>query len=153
MASGRPSPQSSPDTSEHAAASHAPEAPEPLTAEWVEWFAAKVSACRVDSQCDLTIQHRIVDAETGEFCWHVRLEGGRVAVATGLAESTDPQANRVTFISDRDTARAIAADGASAARSFLSGNLRIEGDVRLLIAARPALETLDDALAAPSVPK
>ena len=150
MASERLSPQSSPDISEHVAGSHAPEAPEPLTAAWVQWFAAKVSACRFDCQSDLTIEHRVVDAEADEFCWHVRLEGGRVAVATGPAEGRDPQANRVTFISDRDTARAIAADGASAARAFLTGSLRVEGDVRLLIAARPALETLDRALAAPT---
>ena len=127
-----------------------PDAPQPLTDEWVEWLAAKLSGCRVDSETDLIVQHRVADADGDEFCWHVRLEDGAVRVAAGPAGETASGPSVVTFISDSATARAISVGGASAQRAFLDGRLRLNGDVRLLISARPALAALAEAAGRPA---
>ena len=132
--------------------SREPETPEPLTDEWVEWLAARLSGCRVDSETDLIVQHRVddVDADGDEFCWHVRVEDGAVQVAAGPADETASGTSVVTFMSDSATARAISVEGASAQRAFLEGRLRLGGDVRLLISARPALAALAEALDRPA---
>ena len=127
-----------------------PDTPPPLTDEWVEWLAAKLSGCRVDSETDVIVQHRVTDADGDEFCWHVRVEGGAVQVAAGPADETASGPSVVTFMSDAGTARAISVEGASAQRAFLEGRLRLSGDVRLLISARPALAALAEALGRPA---
>ncbi len=124
--------------------------PEPLTGEWVSWLASKVSTHRADPERDLIIQHRVVDADGSEFCWHVRLQHGEVAVIAGLAPEESSGTGRVTFTSDRQTAAAIAGGESSAALAVLAGKLRIDGDARLLISAMPAMEALGAALDAPA---
>ena len=125
---------------------HAQQTPEPLTDEWVDWLGAVLSDCLVDADVDMIIEYRVTSADGSEFCWNLRLRGGRADVAAGPAE-VESGASLVTFTSDRDTARAISAHGESAQRAFLEGRLRLDGDALLLIAARPALEALGAALA------
>lgn len=143
----RPNPQTAPESSSQ---STPPNAPDPLTEEWVRWIASKLSGCRVDPDVDIIVQHRVTATDGGEFCWYVRVYGGQAAAAAGLAEGVGSDPGRLTFTSDRETAWAIAADGASAQRAFLEGRLRLDGDARLLISARPALDALGAALAPPS---
>ena len=128
-------------------------APEPFTDEWVQWLASRLAGLRVDGSTDLIVQHRVVDEAGSEFCWHVRLEDGSVAVAAGLAEERPSGPSRVTFTSDSETARSIATEGASAQRAFLESRLSLNGDIELLIGARPALEAVAKALARRTDPR
>lgn len=119
-----------------------------LTDEWVEWLDSVLSECRVDSAVDLVLEYRVSDGDGLVFCWHVRMAEGRVSAAAGCAGEASDQAV-VTLASDRETARAIAIDGKSAQRAFAEGRLHVSGDPRLLLAARPAMEAIGAALAAP----
>ena len=51
----------------------------------------------------------------------------------------------MSFTTDHETARAIT-EGKSAQRAFAQGRLSLDGDPRLLLAARPALEAIGAAL-------
>ena len=124
--------------------------PEAFTGEWVAWLDSALSTCRVDSalDLDLALEHRVAGDDGSVFCWHVRVAAGRVSAAPGPADAA-AGAGLVSFTSDRDTARAIAVEGESAQRAFAEGRLRLDGDPRLLIAARPAMEAIGATLSPP----
>ena len=119
--------------------------PEFLTDGWFGWLDSVLSDCRVDGAIGLTLEYRVHDDEGSICCWHVRIASGRVSAATGPAGEASDQA--VTLTSDRETARAIAIAGGSAQRAFAEGRLRLSGDPRLLLAARPALDAIASTLA------
>lgn len=118
-----------------------------FTDEWVGWLDSVLSACRVDGTVDLVLEHRVTGDDGSVFCWHVRVVSGRVSAATGPAAG-DHAHRRVSFASDRETARAIAEEGKSAQRAFAEGRLHLNGDPKLLIAARPVMDAISAALSA-----
>ncbi len=120
-----------------------------FTDEWVAWLDSVLSACPADGALDLVLEHRVSSGDGSVFCWHVRVASGRVSAAPGPAgeESSD---RLVSLTSDRETARAIAVEGRSAQRAFAAGRLHLDGDPRLLIAARPAIEAIGAALTPPA---
>ena len=120
-----------------------------FTDEWVAWLDSVLSTYRVDDTVDLVLEHRVTGDDGSVFCWHVRVASGRVSAATGPA-ATEHAHRRVSFASDRETARAIAAEGKSAPRAFAEGRLHLDGDPRLLIAARPAMNAIGGALSPPA---
>lgn len=120
-----------------------------FTDEWVAWLDSVLSTYRVDDTVDLVLEHRVTGDDGSVFCWHVRVASGRVSAATGPA-ATEHAHRRVSFASDRETARAIAAEGKSAQRAFAEGRLHLDGDPRLLIAARPAMNAIGGALSPPA---
>ena len=79
----------------------------------------------------------------------MRVAGGRASAAPGPAGDEHAD-RRVSFASDRETARAMAEEGKSVQRAFAEGRLRLDGDPRLLIAARPAMDALGAALSPPA---
>ena len=122
------------------------EPPDFLTDEWVGWLDSVLSQCPVDSEVELVLEHCVTDRDGSAFCWHVRVAEGRVSAAAGPAAER-LGAGLVVFTSDRETARAIAADGKSAQRAFAEGRLNLEGDALQLIAVRPVMEAIGAALA------
>lgn len=123
--------------------------PDVFTDEWVAWLDSALARCPVDGAVDLVLEHRVSSEDGSVFCWHVRVAGGRASAATGPAGAG--HADRlVRFTSDRETARAIAEDGKSAQRAFAQGRLHLDGDPRLLIAARPAMDAIGAALSPPA---
>lgn len=118
-----------------------------FTDEWVGWLDSVLSTCRVEGTVDLVLEHRVTADDGSVFCWHVRVASGRVSAATGPAAG-DHAHRRVSFASDRETARAIAEEGKSAQRAFAEGRLHLDGDPRLLIAARPVMDAIGAALSA-----
>jgi len=113
----------------------------PFSADWIKRLRGALAGRRIDDATEAVIEHRVVDGDDREFCWHVRLADGRASVIEGPAVPAEG-ATILTFESDIRTARAIALGEASAERAFLEGRLRLRGDARLLIAARPAFEAL-----------
>ena len=120
-----------------------------LTDEWVEWLDSALSECRVDGTVDLVLEYHVSDHGGSLSCWHVRIVGGRVSARAGRAGEAAGEA-LLTLTSDRETARVIAIEGRSAQRAFAEGRLHFDGDPRLLLAARPAMEAIGKALAAPA---
>lgn len=120
--------------------------PEHFTDEWVHWLDSVLSECRVDGAISLVLEYHASGDDGSTYCWHVRVASGRVAAAAGRAGEA-PGQPVVVLASDGETARAVATEGGSAQRAFAEGRLRFSGDPRLLLAARPALETIVAALA------
>ncbi len=120
-----------------------------FTDAWVARLDAALSACSVDEQVDLVLEHRVTSEDGSIFCWHVRVAGGRASAATGPA-GDDCADRRVAFASDRETARTMAEDGKSIQRAFAEGRLHLDGDPRLLIAARRAMDAIGAALSPPA---
>ena len=114
---------------------------EPLTDEWVGWLRDALADNTVDAAVAITIEHCATSEDRPDFWWHVRVADGRAEAAPGPASADDP--NRLTFTSDRDTAKAIALGEESAPHAFLYGRLRLSGDVRLLLAASDVLKSLE----------
>ena len=76
----------------------------------------------------LVIEQRITDDAGTVAHYHLRLGDGAVAVIDGPADDPD-----VVITQDRGTADSIRAGDAHAHRAFLTGRLRIDGDVDALI--------------------
>ena len=113
-----------------------------------EWFEAAETSIRADetlqrasAEVQLVLQQTVHDADH-EITWHVSFDRGSVRLVVGPA--AEPS---VTFSCDRPTAVAVATGATSAQAAFMSGNLRIGGDVRHLLANAELLASLDDALA------
>lgn len=112
------------------------------------WFEAAEASIRADeelqnasAEVQLVLQQTVHDTDR-EITWHVSFDRGSVRLLLGPAP--DPS---VTFTCDRTTAEAVATGATSAQAAFMSGNLRVGGDVRHLLANAELLASLDDALA------
>ena len=116
-----------------------------LSPEWIDELdraaASDENLRRSTAGVHLTIEQRIVASE-GETVYHVALDDGRVSVRKGPAPAAD-----VTFVQDERTALAVGSGTTTAQEAFMTGRLRLQGDVPLLIRCKDALNTLDDALA------
>jgi putative sterol carrier protein len=116
-----------------------------LSDVWLDEFDA---ALRADSTLGeafgaspITIAQEVVDDAGGRgYLVVLDAAGGRIATDGSLAD--------VTFISDRDTAGALARGELNAQRALTSGRLKVRGDVDRLGAAGAALSALGDVLAA-----
>ena len=126
-----------------AGASH----PEPFTQEWVEWLAEALSGCAVDSHADIVLAHSATESDGSQFSWQMRIRDGIVTVTAGLPGEAD-ESRTVRFRSSRETAWAIAAEGQSAQRAVLEGRMAVQGDMRLLLRSRRAVQQISEALSA-----
>ncbi len=113
------------------------------------WLAALDRAARSDrslatatAELDLVVEQRVTGTPSGEVVFHVVLDHGTASVAAGAAP-----APTVTFTQDLTTARAIASGAESAQRAFMTGSLRVGGDLRALIDNQAALAVLEDVFA------
>lgn len=119
-----------------------------LSDAWVEALDtaarahAELAARTADLQ--LVVEQRI-DGGPGHdpLVFHVTFDRGAVTVTHGPADVPT-----LTFTQDRATARAIATGEASAQRAFMTGQLRVGGDLQSLLAAQDALTGLGDVFAA-----
>ena len=87
----------------------------------------------------LVIEQHITGTPEGEVVFHVTLDDGSASVEAGPAD--DPT---VRFEQDLATARAIASGRGSAQRAFMAGELRVGGDLRILLDQQDLLAGLDD---------
>ncbi len=119
-----------------------------LSDAWVEALDAAARAhpdlAAQTADLALVVEQRI-DGGHGHhpLVFHVTFDHGAVTVARGPAA-----APTLTFTQDRATARAIATGEASAQRAFMTGELRVGGDLQALLAAQDALAGLGDVFAA-----
>lgn len=97
----------------------------------------------------VVIEHRVTGTAGGEvrYCLTVRPDG--LEVHAGAAGSGQPASDLpvVTLTSDEHTARAIASHQQAPQRAFLTGRLRLGGDIAALLANRRALAALGDLFA------
>ena len=108
-----------------------------------EWIGALHEAARADAtlaECTrdvaLTIEQEVTGAPTGDVRYHLVFDHGSVAVAPGPAANAT-----VRFHQDYATAASIAMGQGSAQRAFMTGRLRVGGDLRALLAMLFPLNT------------
>lgn len=117
-----------------------------LSDEWIERadaaLAANADLAEVAAEVDLTIQYEVSGAPVGKRSYALRLERGTASIEDG----PHPDAP-VTFTLDYRTAAAIARGETSAQAAFMRGDLKLGGDMTVLIRQHDLLGALDDAMA------
>lgn len=117
-----------------------------LSDEWIEALHAAAAAdqalAELTAELSLTIEQEVTGGPAGDVRYHVTFDRGSVAIASGgVSDAT------VRFHQDYETAAAIAAGLGSAQRAFMTGRLRVGGDLRVLLAHTEVLAQLDDVFA------
>ena len=121
-----------------------------LSPEWLAELDAAIRAhprlSELTSDARIVVEQRVTCGEpdgSDDVVYHVVLDHGSASVEPGPA--TDPT---VTFSQDASTARSIAEGAESAQRAFMSGVLRVGGDLQALTAHQSVLGELGDVFAA-----
>jgi putative sterol carrier protein len=117
-----------------------------LSDEWIDALhraaAADRSLGELTRELALTIEQEVTGGPEGDVRYHVDFDRGTVSVVSGPAPSAT-----VRFHQDYETAAAIAAGVGSAQRAFMTGRLRVGGDLRVLLEHTEVLAQLDDVFA------
>lgn len=110
-----------------------------------EWIAALDRAAREAAPptgARLTVQ-QVVRTEDGEVRYHLSIDDGSLRVGAGQAEAPD-----VTLTQDYAVAAAISRGELNAERALAAGQLKLAGDLQLLLHHARTLATLEDAFGA-----
>ncbi len=111
-----------------------------LSQEWTEELEQRLNASepfrKAAAGADVTIQN-VISAPDGTKRYWLRFEGGSVSLGAGDAES--PEA---TIEQDYETAVALAKSELNPVTAFMTGKIRINGSMMLLMQLQPALSEL-----------
>ena len=117
-----------------------------LSAEWFDAarraLAADTSLAAATSGIGLTVQQVVTGGPDGDVAYHIDVDHGTVKLAEGEAEEPT-----VTFIQSWDTAAAIARGTQSAQGAFMTGSIRVRGDLPQLVEHGDVFGGVDDVLA------
>jgi putative sterol carrier protein len=106
--------------------------PRYLTQEWLDAAqrAGESDAALVDATKDveLTVQQVVTDGPDGDIVYHVAISDGTVRIVTGDASDAT-----VTFIQNWETATAVGRGELSAQGAFMTGRIRVRGDLPKLV--------------------
>ena len=106
--------------------------PDFLTAEWVTVLNNRLAeGAGPRATTPVTVQY-VVERESDAVSYHLMLGPDGETAHLGMAAHAD-----VTFTMDEATARRISNGTLSSEEAFITGQLRLEGDATLLIAAHP----------------
>jgi putative sterol carrier protein len=112
-----------------------------------EWAAAAQDAMNADAGFSGAIGthtarlQQVVSTPDGEKRYYVKLEDGKAVVAVGDVESPD-----ATITQDYDTAKGISTGELSAVAAYMTGKLRVQGDLMKLMTMQGVLTQLPNAL-------
>ena len=111
-----------------------------LSPEWTEELEKRLNASdsfRAEaSAANVTIQN-VIDTPDGAKRYWMRFEGGSVKLEAGDAEKAD-----ATIEQDYDTAVALAKSELNPVSAFMTGKIRINGSMMLLMQLQGALSEL-----------
>lgn len=110
-----------------------------LSDAWVAELDAAAREVRLPHDTCIVVQQVVLGdrGDTSEYT--IRIDGGRASVTRGRVDDA-----HVVFTQDRATAASIAKGELSAQAAFMSGRLRVGGDVRQVIDRARELQVLDD---------
>lgn len=121
--------------------------PRYLSTEWFDdaqtALAGDSTLSRAVAKAQLTVQQVVTGGPDGDITYHIDVDRGTVKLATG--EADDPT---VTFIQSWDTAVAIGRGEQSAQGAFMTGQIRVRGDLPRLVEQGDVFAGVDDVLAA-----
>lgn len=114
-----------------------------------EWLAAAADAIANDvtlhavaQELDLTLEQTVADGPEGTVCWHIAFGDGRAQLVAAPAHRAD-----IRLTTTWPVAQAIAKGELAAPAAFIAGDLRVGGDLTLLLRHHHKLSAIDDALA------
>jgi hypothetical protein len=114
-----------------------------------EWLAELDRAAAADDGLrrataghHLVVQHDVTLGPDGDVTFHVDIDDGTVSFRPGAAASPT-----VTFTQDHETASAVGKGELSAQGAFMTGRLRVAGDLPALVDHHDALVGVDDVFA------
>ena len=120
--------------------------PRYLTQEWLDAAQRAVDAdttlAAATADVALTVQQVVTGGPDGDAAYHVVVDHGTVRVVNG--ESTDPT---VTFMQNWETATAIGRGELSAQGAFMTGLIRVRGDLPKLVEHGSVFGGVDDVFA------
>jgi putative sterol carrier protein len=120
--------------------------PRYLTQDWLDAaqraFDADTSIADASTDIELTVQQVVNGGPDGDVTYHVVVDHGMVRIAPG--EASGPT---VTFIQNWDTATAIGRGELSAQGAFMTGLIRVRGDLPRLVEHGSVFGGVDDVLA------
>lgn len=111
------------------------------SAQWIEERQSRVADLEVAPELTLTIEHRITGDDKGT--WHVEIEGGQITFRAGSHPNPT-----LTLTGSRSTTDAIRSGKQSAQRAFLDGELKVGGNIAVLLDSHIQLEKVAALLAA-----
>ncbi len=116
-----------------------------LTDEWAQAVTEAINSNDAFKQQaagkTVKIQNVVSGRDEGEKKYYFKLENGRAEVATG--ELPDAEA---TLTQDYDTAAAISRNELNATAAYMSGKLKIQGDLMRLMQLQGLFNTLPQAV-------
>ena len=110
-----------------------------LSPEWLDDLVAAAAAAPGPDSPPITLQQVVTGGIDGDVAWSVTIGDGSVLVDPGRRD-----APTITFTQDLATAAAIHHGELSAQAAFMTGRLRVGGDVRVLLERQADLASLDD---------
>ena len=114
-----------------------------LSDPWIDAMARAVEGASgplVDPP--LVLQQVVTGHTEGEAAWSITLGAGTIVVTHGRADRPT-----VTFTQDVETATAVNRGELSAQAAFMTGRLRVGGDVQVLLDRQPDLAVVEDIFA------
>jgi hypothetical protein len=114
-----------------------------------EWLAAADAALAGDASLraataglHLSVEQVVTGGPDGDVTYHVAADDGAVRITPGRAAVPT-----VTFTQDYATAAAVGSGALSAQGAFMTGRIRIRGELERLVAYSDAFSEIDDVLA------
>ena len=112
-----------------------------LSPAWLEQLTALAGGDQIGTGAAV-VQQLVTDGPDGDVAFVLEVDGGRVRARPG----TDPGAV-VTLIESWDTAARLHRGELTAREAFMSGLIRVRGDVRRMVEIAAGLSSLGSALA------
>jgi putative sterol carrier protein len=116
-----------------------------LSEDWLnassETLAADSDYQAATATTDLTLQFVVTDTPDGEVEYNVTMANGTTAFAPGALEGAD-----ATIRNNYETAMAISKGDLNTQAAFISGKLKVEGNLAKIMMNQSALTALADSL-------
>jgi putative sterol carrier protein len=120
--------------------------PRYLTPEWLDAARQAVAAddtlAKTTIDVRISVQQVVTGGPDGATAYRIEIDDGAVRVVSGVAADAT-----VTFVQDWDTAAAIGRGELSAQGAFMSGRIRVRGDLPQLIEHGHLFTEVDDVFA------
>ncbi|MGI9609210.1 MAG: SCP2 sterol-binding domain-containing protein [Acidimicrobiia bacterium] len=116
-----------------------------LSEDWLnassETLAGDADYQAATSTTDLTLQFVVTDAPDGDVEYNVTMANGSTAFAPGTLEGAD-----ATIRNNYETAMAVSKGDLNTQAAFISGKLKVEGNLAKIMMNQSALTALAEAL-------
>ncbi len=119
--------------------------PKYLSEEWAQQATAALNSSDAFKNAiqgvTLCVQQNVTGGPDGDKTYHMKVDGGEASMAMGEAETPD-----VTISQDYETAVAIAKGELNAQNAFMTGKMKVAGNMAKLMQHQGAFANLEGAM-------